>query len=135
MLLVHLCLHTAIIILLPTPAHPQERDIFDDCNNTLANTRINDSGFGLTVATVFFWLLVLLLTQRLVISSSFRHAIMAPRMAKVTLMEVCHWHDGITVQCCHGLVLNLSPDLNLPKLDWGLVWSSGLRLNRTVGPV
>jgi hypothetical protein len=33
------------------------------------------------------------------------------------------------------LVLNFGLDLNLPKLDWGLVWSSGLRLNRTISPV
>ena len=44
---------TAITILLPTPAHPQERPKFDDRNNTLADTRINDSGCGLTVATGF----------------------------------------------------------------------------------
>ncbi len=76
---------TAIMILLPTPAHPQERNIFDDRNNTLADTRINDSGCGLTVVTGFFWLRALSLTgtRRLVISLSFRHAVVAPRMAKL----------------------------------------------------
>jgi hypothetical protein len=43
------------MILLPTPAHPQqERNIFDDRNNILADTHINDSRFGLIVVTVFF---------------------------------------------------------------------------------
>ena len=42
------------MILLPTPALPQERKIFDD-RNTLSDTRINDSGFGLAVATGFFF--------------------------------------------------------------------------------